>query len=204
MRFNEFKTEAIKLPTGPDMPDLSMLAGLLKDNPAGVFKSNPTSNGGMDLMKLLGTDEPADDTGSKLSKGTISKSSGSPANAGAIKQYLVSKGLDKNQVAGIMANIKHESNFDPGAIGDNGTSGGLFQHHAGRFQQMVAAAGKNWKTNWKGQIDFALSERAGAQYANMKFRSPEDATHWWTVNFEIPANKYAQARIRSQSASQFA
>jgi hypothetical protein len=121
-----------------------------------------------------------------------------------VKSYLNSKGLDRNQVAGIMANIKAESSFQPGVMGDNGTSGGLFQHHAERFKAMTAACGRNWATNWKGQIDFALSESAGRQYAGMKFASPEEATKWWTINFEIPANKVAQANIRSRNASQFA
>lgn len=134
----------------------------------------------------------------------VSKSTNVPANANAIKSYLSSKGLDSNKVAGIMANIKHESNFNPGAIGDGGTSGGLFQHHAERFTAMRRACGSDWKTNWKGQIDFALSEPAGRQYASMSFRSPEEATKWWTMKFEIPANAIKQASIRSQSASQFA
>lgn len=138
------------------------------------------------------------------SKSNISKDSKTPANVDAIKSYLSSKGLDRNKVAGIMANIKHESSFNPGAIGDNGTSGGLFQHHAERFTAMRNAAGSNWKTNWQGQIDFALSEPAGRKYANMAFRSAEDATRWWTMYFEIPANAVKQASIRSQSASQFA
>ena len=142
--------------------------------------------------------------GKKKVAGNISQGSSGPANVGAIQSYLSSKGLDKNQVAGIMANIKHESNFNAGAIGDNGTSGGLFQHHADRFTRMRQAAGSNWKSNWKGQIDFALSEPAGQQYKSLKFTSPEQATQWWTINFEIPANKYAQANIRSRSASQFA
>ena len=141
--------------------------------------------------------------GSKKAGG-ISKGSSGAANTGAIQSYLSSKGLDSNQVAGIMANIKHESNFNPGAIGDGGTSGGLFQHHAERFSKMKAAAGSDWQKNWKGQIDFALNEPAGQQYKSLKFTSPEQATKWWTINFEIPANKYAQADIRSRSASQYA
>lgn len=143
-------------------------------------------------------------TGTSPGKSKISKGSNVPANAGAIKSYLSSKGLDRNKVAGIMANIKHESNFNPGAIGDNGTSGGLFQHHAERFTAMRKACGSNWKTNWQGQVDFALSEPAGRQYTSMSFRSAEEATKWWTMYFEIPANASKQASIRSQSASQFA
>lgn len=156
--------------------------------------------------------------------GTDSGAAGAPAQAGAtaasvgpqtkqrspvgpndVKSYLSSKGLDANQVAGIMANIQHESNFDSGAIGDNGTSGGLFQHHANRFSSMVAASGgdNKWQRNWQKQIDFALSEPAGRQYAGIKFRTPQEATKWWTVNFEIPQNKFAQANLRSRSATAY-
>jgi hypothetical protein len=129
-----------------------------------------------------------------------------PVSPDAIKQYLSSKGLDKNQVAGILANIQHESGFDSGAVGDKGTSGGLVQHHAQRFAGMVAAAGgdANWQKNWQAQLDYALNEPAGKQYSSLKFTSPQQASQWWTINFEIPANKYAQANIRSATASRFA
>jgi hypothetical protein len=125
-------------------------------------------------------------------------------NPNDIKSYLSSKGLSKNHVAGIMANIKAESRFRPGAIGDNGTSGGLFQHHKQRFAAMTASAGKNWATNWKGQIDFALSEPAGRQYVAMKFSSPEAASKWFTINFERPANMVAKANSRSADAASYA
>lgn len=125
-------------------------------------------------------------------------------NPGEVQSYLSSKGLDRNQVAGIMANIKAESSFRPGAIGDNGTSGGLFQHHKDRFTAMRQAAGPNWQTNWKGQIDFALSEPAGRKYASTKFATPEEASKWFTIHFERPADMVAKANSRSQDASQFA
>jgi hypothetical protein len=123
----------------------------------------------------------------------------------AVKSYLSSK-MDNFKVAGIMANIQAESGFRPGVMGDHGTSGGLFQHHAERFTKMVAASGgpQGWKTNWKGQIDFALTEPAGRKYLRMKFNSPEEASKWWTLYFEIPANKQQVAVSRSLSASRFA
>lgn len=123
----------------------------------------------------------------------------------AVKYYLSTK-MDNIHVAGIMANIQAESGFRPGVIGDNGTSGGLFQHHAGRFRNMIAACGgpDKWKTNWQGQIDFALSEPAGKKYLNLKFNSPEQASKWFTLYFEIPANKEQVAATRSLNASRFA
>ena len=123
----------------------------------------------------------------------------------AVKSYLSNK-MDQVHVAGIMANIQAESGFRPGVMGDRGTSGGLFQHHAERFRSMVAASGgqDGWKSNWKGQIDFALSEPAGKKYLNLKFNSPEQASKWWTLYFEIPANKERVAVSRSLGASRFA
>jgi len=127
------------------------------------------------------------------------------ASKEAIKSYLSNK-MDNIHVAGIMTNIQAESGFRPGVMGDRGTSGGLFQHHAERFTKMVSASGgpSKWKTNWKGQIDFALSEPAGQKYLKLKFKSPEEASKWWTLYFEIPANKERVAVSRSLSANRFA
>jgi len=115
-----------------------------------------------------------------------------------IAGYLNSKGLDKNHVIGILANIKAESGFDSGVIGDNGTSGGLFQHHADRFANMINTAGGDdkWQKNWQKQIDFALSEPAGIKYQKLQFNSPDDAIAWWTRYFEIPANVDQQVASR--------
>jgi hypothetical protein len=60
-----------------------------------------------------------------------------------IYDYLKSKGISHNHAMGMLANIQAESSFNAGAIGDNGTSGGLFQHHAERFSGMVSFAGKD-------------------------------------------------------------
>lgn len=177
----------------------------MDDGTGGLSLVNPS--GKVTDTKL---DTPSSDTSSTDTSSNKSSSSDAvvgkkgSVNPAVVKSYLASKGLDKQHVAGIMSNIKHESGFRPGVLGDNGTSGGLFQHHAERFSAMRKAAGPDWQTNWKGQIDFALSEPAGQRYINTKFSTPEEATKWFTINFEIPANKVAQANIRSQSASQFA
>jgi len=134
---------------------------------------------------------------------------GVTVNPTALKSYLASKGLDKNQVAGIMANVEAESSFDIGILGDGGTSGGLFQHHNSqdpRFSKMVKAAGgpSKWRTNWRGQVDYALSEPAGQQYKSLSFSTPEQASKWWTINFEIPDDKFNVAVTRSKEARKYA
>ena len=117
--------------------------------------------------------------------------------------YLISKGLSHNHAIGILANIQAESSFNAGAIGDNGTSGGLFQHHAERFSGMVAYAGKDWAKNWKRQVDYALREDAGKQYTNKQFNSPEEASAWFTLNFERPSNKELKSKERLGNIKNF-
>jgi hypothetical protein len=123
-----------------------------------------------------------------------------------IYSYLTKdKGLSKEQALGMLANIQAESSFNAGALGDKKdgvyTSGGLFQHHNERFANMVAAAGPNWQENWKGQIDFALSEKPGKAYAATKFDTAEQATEYWTKYFEKPANADQQAEVRKGNIS---
>ena len=120
-----------------------------------------------------------------------------------IYAYLKSKGLSHNHILGMLANIQAESSFNAGAIGDSGTSGGLFQHHAERFSGMVAFAGRDWAKNWKRQIDYALREDAGKQYSNKQFKTPEEASSWFTINFERPSNKESKAKQRLENLKNF-
>jgi hypothetical protein len=127
-----------------------------------------------------------------------------PVKAREISQYLTSKGLDDAHRLGMLANIQAESNFDSGVMGDHMTSGGLFQHHASRFSNMVKAVGENWRSNWKGQVDFALSEPAGRSYLATQFKSPEAAVEWWTKIFEVPANVDQRVAERLKFLKNFA
>jgi hypothetical protein len=103
-------------------------------------------------------------------------------------EYLLSKGLDDNQALGIMANIHRESGFRLDAVGDSGSSFGLFQWHAGRRDRMIAAV-PDWRTNWKGQIDYALTERGepAPEFIATKFSSPQESADWWMRRWERPA-----------------
>jgi hypothetical protein len=76
---------------------------------------------------------------------------------GLYYNYLLKKGLDPEHAAALIAQVHFESGGGPGKIGDNGTSIGLFQEHAGRALAMAKAV-PNWRTNWQGQIDYALDE----------------------------------------------
>jgi hypothetical protein len=100
-----------------------------------------------------------------------------------IYDYIRSKGIDHVHAAGIVNNMKYESNFNSGAMGDHDTSGGLFQHHASRFSAMKNYVGEGWKTNWKKQIDFALTEGEMKTYLSRNFANPSDASIGFTKDF---------------------
>ena len=103
--------------------------------------------------------------------------------------YIKSKGYTEEQTNGILANIYRESAFDPAAVGDSGTSHGLFQMHNSRSTKMKNLV-PNWETNWKGQIDQALDDDVGPRYMEeTKNMSSGDAAYWWQVKFERPADQ---------------
>jgi hypothetical protein len=163
-------------------------------------------------------DSPSDDSSKSSPTGsTINfKSSPGQVDPNEIKKYLLSKGLDNNQAAGLIVSIKWESRFKPGAYvhSDNhqGPSGGFFGFHdpkfdgRGNFSDMVAycGGGNNWQTDWKKQLDFALSKNVGKSYMSQKFSSPGDAAAWWVINYEKPADTQGQAIARAKDARQYA
>ena len=111
---------------------------------------------------------------------------------GEIYQYLLSKGMDDAHALGLMANISRESGFRPGVLEEGGGGGvGLFQYtnepRKGNFLKAVP----NYKTNWKGQIDYALKEpgEPGQQYLSTQFSSPQEAADWFMRKWERPDEK---------------
>jgi len=114
-----------------------------------------------------------------------------------VYDFLVQQGVSSDSALGILANIQTESKFKPGAIGDGGTSGGLFQHHAGRFHALEmfanSVAGTYW-TDWKTQVLFALQE-AKQLKINLQATDPKAATREWMVKFERPGDQ-SEANIQ--------
>ena len=113
------------------------------------------------------------------------------------------KGLNHEQATGIIANIQGESAYKSDAVGDNGDSIGLFQYNkpAGRAGPFEAAV-PDWRTNWKGQIDYALTQDpVGKRYASTKFTSSGQASDFWVQKFEIPADIPGQQRVRGSYAA---
>jgi hypothetical protein len=132
-----------------------------------------------------------------------------PVRAQEIYHYLISQGVSHTHAVGILNNIEHESGFDSGAMGDyeNGkpNSFGLFQFNlgGGRAQTMFKAVGTDWAKDWKGQVNYALSEPAMKTYLKKSFASPADASKDFTINFENPANKEEKSLERLNTINTF-
>jgi hypothetical protein len=125
-----------------------------------------------------------------------------------IARYCKSKyNLTIEQIAGILANIKVESQFmahDEHMDSNGLPAGGLFSHNGPRLDQLKQTLGKNWKQNWQGQIDFALKEPDGAKYIARQYPTADAASRAWTHKFERPANAKVQAAKRAPAATQYA
>ena len=118
--------------------------------------------------------------------------------------YLRSFGMSEASAAGILANIEAESGFDSSAIGDNGASGGLFQHNLSRFRKLKAYAdqrGKSW-TDWRTQVEYAMQESDMKKY-NLQATNAHDAAVQFSLVFERPAGGQSSANSRGQTASTY-
>jgi len=100
------------------------------------------------------------------------------------------KGLSRNKALGIIANVDRESGWDPKIMsGDDGGYGGLFQWKGSRQTSTVADLVK--RGDWKGQLDYALSEPGEAYsqtYQQTTFNSPQAAADGWMTHWERPAD----------------
>ena len=115
-----------------------------------------------------------------------------------VYNYLIQKGVSDEHAKGMLANIKAESQFKPGVKEQGVSVGGigLFQHTADRREALKNAV-PDWQDNWQGQIDYALSEPDTQKYLGTKFNSAEEATHWFTKNWERPVNASSKAAHRA-------
>ena len=126
-------------------------------------------------------------------------------------QYLTGRGLNNAAACGIAGNIKSESNFDTGAIGDSGTSFGICQWHNERGTAMKNFVGSDWATNLTGQLNYLWYELqysyssllTSLQGVSNTESGAKEAADLFVRQFERPANVDAQSVIRQQQAADY-
>lgn len=131
-------------------------------------------------------------------------------NRDKIYNYLSTKDLSKATICGIMANIYYESNYNPTAVGDNGTSFGLCQWHLTRREDLFRYANKRGlnANNIETQIDFMLEELSNSYllvYTLIRNNSNSISDAYNVADvfckyYEVPADKINKARERGSYA----
>lgn len=137
------------------------------------------------------------------------------SNKRAVFNYLTGEaGFNSAVACGIMANIEHESNFNPSAVytDSNGLlSGGLCMWNGARFRSLQSFCNKNGYNylGVYGQLKFLVhelkSDYFGHIYNYLKKVSNSssgayNAAYYWCYYFEVPSNKATRACERGRSA----
>ena len=145
----------------------------------------------------------------------LSASASTSNNKSEIFKQLTTE-LDLNPAAacGIMANMEHESKFDPTLVivDTNGLlSGGLCQWNGGRFSNLQYFCSQNGYNylSIDGQLAYLRHELSSKSYSYiydyLKNVSNDadgayDAAWYWCYYFEVPANRSYKADSRGYSA----
>ena len=118
--------------------------------------------------------------------------------------------LSDAAACGVLANIEHESAFQPTIIGDKGTSYGLCQWHNERYTALrgyCSALGLDYRTV-EGQMAY-LRYELGNKYTSLLLtlqdieNTPEGAyraAYLWCIQFERPSNMQVKAVQRGELA----
>ena len=119
-------------------------------------------------------------------------------------------GYSHAAACGIVANIKYESGFKPGSIGDSGKSLGICQWYSSRREQLISWCQKNDfdPESLLGQLyylKYDLEERYTAVGKYLKSvdntaSGAYDAAYYFCYHYERPANKASKAETRGNYA----
>ena len=120
-----------------------------------------------------------------------------------IYNYLINeKKLDKNKSIGILANIKGESDFRIGVTekGDATNKGiGLFQFTFPTRKSGLLKKVPDYKTNWKGQVDYFLTEPEAKGYLKQNFNTGNEAAEYLMNNNLRPRKDLRPGRTKEHS-----
>ena len=119
-------------------------------------------------------------------------------------------GWTKNQAIGIAANIKQESEFNPGAIGDGGKAYGLAQWHPDRQASFKQTMGRDIRgSSAEAQVEFISKElfMANGGGAGKRIKSTDSAAEAAAIMskyYERPAAEAAEMTRRAGIANSIA
>ncbi|MDP3351810.1 MAG: phage tail tip lysozyme [Hydrogenophaga sp.] len=164
---------------------------------------------------MFGSTDPADVAARKdaatggAAPGAPQKKTGG-AGAGGKKMdamaFFQRMGWTRDQAAGIVANLQHESNMDPRAVGDGGKAYGIAQWHPDRQRNFEKWSGKSMRDSSLEEqlafVNFELTQGAERK-AGALLRAAENATQAGEIvsrEYERPQRKDYEAAKRGQTA----
>jgi Phage tail lysozyme len=136
------------------------------------------------------------------------KSGGAPTTGADLTKYLMSQGYTQAGAEGIVGNLTWESGLNTKIVGDKGTSFGLAQWHAGRWDNLKKfAASKNLDPgSATAQEQFLASELNAKGYSGLKKElqdprtSKVQAAGDFMREFERPQNTSESMAIKRANA----
>ena len=152
-------------------------------------------------------------SGSGGSYGSSQSQSGKirkPGNMLDPVNFFMGMGWSKEQAAGIVANLKHESALDPNAVGDGGKAYGIAQWHPDRQANFKKWSGKDIRgSSMQEQMAFVNYEltQGAEQKAGKLLRASTNAQQAGAIvskHYERPAQAEAEALKRANTAVQLA
>lgn len=157
---------------------------------------------------LFGSTDPADVAARKGTE--AGKKSPTAPGPGGKKMdamaFFQRMGWTREQAAGIVANLQHESNMDPRAVGDGGKAYGIAQWHPDRQKNFERWAGKSIRdSSFEEQLAFVNHEltQGAEQRAGALLRATTNAAQAGEVvskYYERPLRREEEASKRGQSA----
>ena len=150
-----------------------------------------------------------------IQPGESSAPAASPAKSGgksvsnqeqAAMAYFQAQGWSREQAAGLAANIKRESAFNAGAVGDNGKAYGIAQWHPDRQAEFQKKFGKPiQRSSLEEQMAFMHYEltQGNERGAGAKLRGTSNAAAAAaavSMHYERPADRAGEAAKRGQLA----
>lgn len=127
-------------------------------------------------------------------------------SANDMVKFFMDRGWSKEQAAGIVANLHHESSLDHTAVGDNGKAYGLAQWHPDRQKEFKRVFGKDIRqATREEQLAFVHYEltQGKEQAAGRALKGQTTAggsAAVVTTGYERPANADAEALKRAATA----
>lgn len=140
--------------------------------------------------------------------GSVPSQTSEPAKSAM--QFFQGRGYTKEQAAGIVGNLSHESDFKTSASGDNGTAFGIAQWRGDRLEGLKTYAASKGKptTDFQTQLEYVdqelnssesgakakLSTAKSTQEATQAFLAYERPKDWDTANPHGWDNRLRQAQ----------